>query len=146
GDWSSDVCSSDLRWGLRRGHVEETWFPPRERAGGERRSLSNRTRGPYPVRACRHRGSTVARELDRSRDRDPARDLQPADRLRQDQQREDRRQKRLQVGEDGGARGPDPADAAEPEQVRDDEGPENGKHVQEPDRDAEAVVLRRELV
>src|SRR5712691_1842657 len=31
-------------WTLRRGLVGETWFPPRERAGGDRRSSGDRLR------------------------------------------------------------------------------------------------------
>src|SRR6266508_3153613 len=54
---------------LRRGLVGETWFPPRERAGGERRSRRDRRRRRFGRGRGRRLGRLLDEDADRDRDR-----------------------------------------------------------------------------
>src|SRR5438067_2032129 len=110
----------------------------RARSDAIRMRLLRRDRG--------HRGPSPALEQDPGSDQEPACDLVGAEVLREQQEREDRGDERLEVRDEGGARGPDPVDCLEPEHVREGKRADDGVGQAEPGEAVDgAVVLVRQL-
>src|SRR3954470_12079291 len=103
---------------------------------------------PHPkILLSRRPGSSPARrEGDPACDRDSADDLHGRNRLREQDERDDRREERLQVREERCARRAHAVDRREPEQVGDHERPEHGEREPDPDERAEVVALVGELL
>src|SRR6266567_794274 len=83
-----------------------------------------------------------ALERDPGEDEDASRDLQRMQRLRQQDEREEDGEERLQVAEQRRARRPDAVDRGEPEDVREKERADHRVGEAEPDLPAEREVLR----
>src|SRR6186997_3249654 len=89
--------------------------------------------------------SAPRRQDDPARDTEPAHDLHRRDRLRQQYERDERGEERLQVGEQRSPRRADSVDGGEPKQVRDHEGPDHGERETDPHERTEVEALIREL-
>src|SRR5579884_709008 len=79
----------------------------------------------------------VALERDPGEDEHAARELERAQALAEQDEREEDGEERLQVREQRRARGPDAVDRREPEDVRQEERPDDGVTEAEPDLPAE---------
>src|SRR5579862_7633574 len=84
-------------------------------------------------------------ERDAREDEDAAHDLEGVEGLREQDEREEDREERLQVAEERGSRGPDTVDRREPEDVREEQRADDRVAEAEPRFPAEGEVLRREL-
>src|SRR5438034_11620815 len=100
---------------------------------------------PTPTMLLLRGEGPAARDDDAAADRDAADELEPRERLGEQDQRDHRSEERLQVGEHRRARRPDAVDRAEPEDVRHDERADNGEDEARPEQSARRPVLRREL-
>src|SRR5689334_21099199 len=84
-------------------------------------------------------------ERDSGEDQDAAGDLEWVQRLREQDEREEDGEERLQVPEERRTRRPDAVDRGEPEDVGQEEGADNRVAEAEPDLPAEREMLRRHL-
>src|SRR5581483_804133 len=86
-----------------------------------------------------------ALERDPGGDRGGAGELEAVERLREQDDREEHREERLDGGEERGPRGPDARDRREPEDVREEQRPDHRVAEPEPDLPAEREGFVAEL-
>src|SRR4051794_25856232 len=84
-------------------------------------------------------------EVDPDEDEDAAGDLERVERLGEQDEREEDAEERLEVVDDHGPRGADPGDGGEPEDVREEERPDDRVREAEPRESAEVELLARDL-